>query len=105
MTVRNLSTRRTIEVDRAWFVPGIPVTEDDAPLPHRIPPRGTWKGWAAGNAFDLSHGEPGRLGRVRLKSGQEYRSEPAREVPLPVHATGEPPTQPPPLASDGPPPT
>jgi hypothetical protein len=105
MTVKNLSNRRTIEVGEAWFVPGIPVTEDDAPLPHLIPPRGKWKGWAAGDAFDPSLGEPGRLGRVRLKSGQEYRSEPAREVPLPVHASEEPRIQTPPRAPGGPPST
>lgn len=105
MTVKNLSSRRTIEIDNAWFVPGVAVTEDDAPLPHLIPPRGTWKGWAAGDAFDRSRGEPGRLGRVRLKSGQEYRSEPAREVPLPVHASEEPAIQTPPRAPADPPST
>lgn len=101
MTVRNLSSRRTVEVTKAWFVPGIPVTKDGAAQSDRIPPGGSWKGWAAGDAFDPSLGEPARRGRVQLKSGQEYRSEPAREVPLPVHPS-EPP---PPRAPDGPPST
>lgn len=85
LTVQNLSTRRTIEVSDAWFVPGIRVEGDDSALPQRIRPKGRWKGWAASDAFDGSRGDVGRLGRVRLSTGQEYGSEPAREVPLPVH--------------------
>lgn len=85
MTVKNLSSRRTIEVDEAWFAPGVPLSPDDSPLPRRIEPRGKWKGWAARTAFEGAPADVGRLGRVRLKTGQEYRSQPARDVPLPDH--------------------
>jgi hypothetical protein len=90
LTIRNLSSRRVIEVEKAWFVPEIPVVPDDPSLSGRVEPKGKWEGWAAGADFKKSPADVGRLGRVRLTTGQEYRSQPAREVPLPDHGRRRP---------------
>lgn len=84
LTVHNLSTRRTIDVIEAWFVPAIPV-QGDSLLPARIRPKGKWKGWAPLDAFADPREDVGRRGRIRLSTGQKYGSEAAREFPLPVH--------------------
>ncbi|MGH3020821.1 MAG: hypothetical protein ACRDNR_11795 [Gaiellaceae bacterium] len=90
LTIRNLSSRRVIEVEKAWFVPEVRVIPDDPSLSGQVEPKGKWEGWAASAAFGGTPADVGRRGRVRLKTGQEYRSRPAREVPLPDHGQGRP---------------
>jgi hypothetical protein len=85
MTVRNLSNRRAIDVERAWFRPKIRVVPEESSRSGHVEPKGKWEGWAARAAFGRTPADVGRRGRVRLTTGQEYRSKPAREVPLPDH--------------------
>ncbi len=85
VNVTNVSLNREVEVTHVWFEssPPIPVLPEERPLPKRLKADESWQTWIEVGRLPagVTVGEVYRLARVRLSTGQVFRSKQNKNVP------------------------